>query len=453
MHLAEKELIAVSNNTWLANVWNSEGNSVSDATDAATSNGTRPPLRRLPVASQLALNPDDLLSSAIVDSKTGRVGIKHGQLLGAIDAYDSAHLIHTLPMLPEFSGCPIFKNGYVVAVHVGALPYFPEISLNVLQQCIWAETVLECLKLAGEADTVKRLTETQLEPIVTSALPTIETSLSKNVTEVDQVGCVEVATIGCPRCGANSFHSARSCENCNYDLILPEMPKNQMERRWLKVGTLATLATCAALYVMTMALPGPNLAQSEFVYLPERPWFVLSLKQANPRTGTWDIEPPDRVFRHGDTIHLSINVLRPSYFYLLHQTNSGVAKLIYPNSNQPESECPAGKTITVPETTERDVGGKHYLYGMTFEDAPGMETIVCLASREPLGRPALQASATKIMTRAADICNWRRSFSAFEMPESSLEGQRKNVRQEAAENKWPDIGNVFVTRCQIAHQK
>ncbi|CAN5950787.1 unnamed protein product [Sphagnum jensenii] len=156
--------------------------------------------KTLTITPQLPLSPSDPLS-AIALGADFTCGVKSGNLMGAIDAYDSYHLIHNIPLLPEVTGAPLVKDGCVVAMHTGVLPCSPEISLIALQQCLWIDSVLQCLAFAGEKQTVKRITEAGEKFISSQPQLALETA-SKTV------GCVEVATIECPRCKSSSFDSA-----------------------------------------------------------------------------------------------------------------------------------------------------------------------------------------------------------------------------------------------------
>jgi hypothetical protein len=450
--LVAEDLAVASNDAWFKTAQPSVLNSGKEVLQTETGeNGSARAFLPLPVAAQLPLNPYDLLAGAIVDGKTGRIGIKHGQLLGAIDAFDSHHLIHNLPMLPESRGCPIFSNGYVVAMHVGALPAYPEISLNVLEQCLWVESVLHCLRTAGETSAVKRLSRTDIKPVATLALPRAGNSVASGLLAKSQSGCVEVATIGCPRCGATSFSSARFCEQCHLALIPSAKGKALAGKAWPIAYLTAVVTILIAVTVAVLALPQPNLASGHFVYAPKQSWLAITPKRANLTKGVWEVQSYNQVLKNTDTIHLSISALKPCYVYLLQPTNQAGAELIYPLPDQTSKLMTPGQTITYPENIGERLGNKWNIRGRTFGNTPGTEIIVALASPEQLELPLSKGFTARVLDRAAEVYGWGNFSSGFEVELAQLigDGSKDELRQSSGQQGRPV---VFISRLMIKHQ-
>jgi hypothetical protein len=463
--LCERELLQGSDNAWL-DPHDSSFNQVQSK--ESLSNASTTPILPLPVAPQLALSPGDLLSSIVVDGQSYRRGIKHGQLFGAVDAFDSYQLIHNLPMLPESAGCPIFKNGYVVAMQVGALPSNPLVSLMVLQQCLWVESVMDCLSRAGEAAMVKQLTST-VKPSVTALQPLANADLGTLLKpSVEQAGCVEVANLDCPRCGLSSFHTAQYCESCNFELIpIERVAKGSGEtlvleiltkpagRSWAVVSALAALIVVLACLAAIVFLPQANFASPPVVYLGRSPWLKLSVKQANTKLGTWEARESDKIFKNGDTIYLNVDVLKPCYLYLLHQTDKAMPEMIFPQPDQPGKLYAAGAKVTYPDTIEeRSAGGSVRLNGMTFAGDPGTETFICIAASAPLKLTSSRLAFDQVSQNTALVYGWASFPDGFEIDQKVLEEGVKAGTDRLESNQTSGEGQfAYVTRLIASHQK
>ena len=437
--LSERGLLIASESAWQDAALPSSGASAD-----------RKSLSPLAVAPKLSLSANDLMTSLIIDPATFRNGLKHGQLLGSIDAFDSYRLIHNLPMLPEHAGCPIFKNGYVVAMHVGALPANPQVSLPVLQQCLWVQSILDCLLKAGETEVVKRLTGSVRTPAMTPAVPSHVGAGSSH-----QVGCVEVANIACPRCAASSFHSARVCEKCGFEFIPAETVQKHGGQFWRTAVAIAVVAIVGALAAAIFVHPEANLAPNSAVYLSRQPWLTVGVKQANLKLGMWEEQAADKVYKNGDTIHLMVDVLKPCYIYLVHQTNDGVPSLIYPHTEALSKVYSPGVKITFPEQIEEKPGSKATrMSGMTFAGAPGTETIIGLASKHPLNLNRSQPVPKAITENAARVYGWGRFPIGFEMEQSTLFGTTAGQGDQSAKaNESDDENIIYVTRLVASHKQ
>ncbi|PWU01564.1 MAG: hypothetical protein C5B53_02720 [Candidatus Melainabacteria bacterium] len=462
--LCELELLAVSDSAWIDPVNWSDNQMQSRATLSASATA---PILPLPVAPQLGLSPGDLLASIVVDGRSYRRGIKHGQLFGAVDAFDSYQLIHNLPMLPEFAGCPIFKNGYVVAMQVGALPSNPEVSLPVLQQCLWVESIMDCLSRSGEAAMVKELTR-EVKPSVTALLPLASSEALMTIRpSVEQAGCVEVANLDCPRCGLSSFHTAQFCENCNFELIpiervskgsgetlVLEMLSKPSARSWGAISAVLGLLIIIACLTSLILLPQANLAASPGVYLGRRPWLNLSVKQANAKLGTWETPGADKIFKNGDTIYLNVDVLKPCYVYLLHQTDKATPELIYPQPDKPGKLYSAGVKITYPDRIEeRSPGGSGRLIGMTFAGDPGTETFICIAASAPLKLTSSRSVFDQVNHNTALVYGWDSFPNGFEIDQNVLEQGAKPGEGLKSVGLAERERFVYVTRLIASHQR
>jgi len=508
--LCEVGLLTEAKNIWLELEKDSSG----------SSNGPSP----LPTGIHLSLAPHESLTSLIIHSSYNKIGVKNGELLGAIDAYDSWHLIHNLCLLPEHTGSPIFKDGLVVAMQLGSLPSSTDVSIQSFQQCLWVDSITKCLEAANETGIIKRLTRSirqtfmldepgnNLDKLAPEAHPSpppliprsaadgsSPPSLSLLVRDTDDAsqklvgsagkfgtagilvpgsagnlpapadtekqagslrprgvsktssakrltGCVEVATISCPRCGSSGFHSARSCQSCRYQLISTPNLKSGAHR-WLLVSAICSVIILIGLFTAFVALPQPNLASEPFIYLAQDSWLSLSIKQANLAKGTWESQPSNKIFRNGDSIHLSINVSKPSYVYLLHQKHNGSPELIFP-SPEVNHLYLSGQTFTYPEKIVLLVGKKYYLNGMTFGAVPGEEQIISLASASPLQFLRSEQETSKAYQVLDKIFTWGNFPAGFEIEEPLLTGKEDQNRNRSQNDKI-----IFVSRLIAAHKE
>ncbi len=395
-------------------------------------------IKVLEIVPQLPLAAGNDLTSLSIDT-TGNYGQKSGILMGAIDAYDPWHLIHNLPLLVEATGTPVFKDGKVVAMHTGVLPSSPEVSLVALQQCLWVDSVLQCLTAAGGSQSVKRITQAG-EEMVASSLPTGSEILDR------ASGCSEVATIKCPRCQSTSYDSARFCRNCKFEFIpLPEADSSEQKSTLLLASALASVAVLLGLMLFICFTPQANLARLPIAYLPARPTITAYIEQANLKLGKWESALPNQIFKNGDTVRVVVAVKRDCFLYLLHQSDSGAPELIFPQSERLSQIKQNGDAITFPEKTEELRGSRRYLLGLTCRGEPGTDTIVCLASQRPLSGLNAGQNVQKAYQVASDVSNWAAYPNGFELSEHDLIDASGDVKVPASDNA------VFVSKLMIAH--
>jgi hypothetical protein len=431
--LTAAHLVVRSEDRWITRSYSADGNGQAHRQPSSTF--PPPP----PIAPNLPLAAFDSITSTVTDSSTGKSATKSGSLLGAIDAYDSWHLIHNLLLLPEAAGTPIFKDGAVVAMHVGALSSSPEITLVAFQQCLWVDSILKCLSAAGEPQVVQRLTQSS----AATPVPAADTQTST----VRPTGCVEVATINCPHCGSSSFESARSCRSCGFELI-PSLPTEEgPHHTWLYASALASVALLVIAFTAMLAVPKVNFAHGPVICLPSHSWVSMIVKKENLKTQSWETQPANTVLKNGDLIHLHIDVLEPCYIYLLHQTNKNTPEVVLPKEGEPASAYQAGTTMTFPKEIQRLSHGRLCLDGMTLGGSPGDETFLCLASRSPLKFLSSDQDIATAYARASAAYDWDKFPSGFELNGKILVGN--NQSRANSLSRANDL--VFVNRLVATH--
>ncbi len=328
----------------------------------------------------LALEPLQEITSISLDSNSreyGQTRLKQGILLGAIDPYDPWHLLHDIPLLPEASGTPIFREGAVIGIHLGIVPSTPELQnpSGMLQQMLWIEAIVDCLKAAGERELVQKLGASDRDAA--------DSGKKGSTTS----GCTEIAALNCPRCGEMTFHSARTCSRCRLRLLPDAAGKAAVSRsKWLLIAcTILILIFSTAAEIAWSRLPQPSFQVDRLALIPKTPWIKVSILKANPQTGNWDQQPPDVQFVNGEMIKFTLSAIKSSYVYLIAKgTGSAKANLIYPPQGVPNM-LPEGSTIVYPVTTSEQQGKAHILRGgMKFGGPPGQETIITFASEQPI---------------------------------------------------------------------
>jgi hypothetical protein len=83
---------------------------------------------------------------------------------------------------------------------------------------------------------------------------------------------------------------------------------------------------------------------------------------------------------------------------------------------------------------------------MTIEGAPGIETIICLASQKPLNDMNDAENVQKAFRLTSEVSSWTSYPNGFELGESHL------TKTPAASEK-SEQNAVFVTKVAIAHDQ
>lgn len=380
-------------------------------------------LAPLDTAPELPLSPFDPIEALAVNAVTGAPLIARGHLLGSLRPGDPSHLLHDIQLPPEMTGCPVFKDGRVVGMHLGRLPAditMPS-TLQNIQQLIWVEIVHECLEPPG-AEPRRRLTKDGI-PV---PAPT---------------GCTEVARVDCPRCGRSSLDSARFCKSCGQQLIsdLRGGTGSRLSIKVILAAASALVLAAAAAFWLTLkpaaekpaATPAPAVVAEAFV------------ERANPEKAVWEAVPPGKLLKAGDLVRIGIKTRADVYVYAMHQgSTGGPPSLIYPPAPKFDDLLVKGSMVHIPADTEGGTGHVA-MHGLTVYGPPGAEQVVVLAGerRSNLAtEPSACAQAFQVAMSSLDAVA---SPTGLVLPAADL---GKGTYPAA-----PPGSTVYVTRIKIEH--
>lgn len=446
----------------------------------------------IPIALEEPLHPMDEIENLTVDFSSGRARVRLGSLLGTLRPGDPFHLVHNVKLLPEAAGSPLFKHGMVIGMHCGNLPYEPESGGGPetnLQQMLWVESIIECLKDSDKNDAVRRISHTSEEVLKRLSVPdiqpvqTVSDSRTKNVNKLTAApaaepaqesvasqtitssrlpGCREVARVHCPKCGSTSLESSRFCKLCGQRLMqdLDVQPKKPVMPLMLALVSLVVVCILGANASWMHIKPrqdsasAATTANSEAITLPEVPWVkasVFGAKQGDPKA-EWTAQDPAATLKNNVMIYLKMRVSDPSFVYLLYRGSSEKsAHLIYPDDKVKDVRMENGQEFTIPSTTEgKDQNGQRALNGFGFSGPPGTETIVILASRVQL--PDLQdpVKADGIFQKALTILGQAGQPAGIELDGNVLQDGLIPANPKKMESQ---ATAVFLRRLKINHSE
>jgi hypothetical protein len=421
----------------------------------------------LPVSAQQPLSPWDTITSLCVNDPSKQPHIREGSLLGALRAGDPWHLVHNLRLLPEANGSPLFKDGCVIGIHCGFLPAQAHGQEGKLQQMLWIEAVLECLKEGGEPELARMLSNTGDEIVkrfssamtVQAAVPapkspaeptkTVKMQASKPAPQTK--GCVQAARIDCPKCGASSLESARFCKTCGQkligDLTTRPAPAKVNVLAMAFVLILVGLAAAAFAYVSNMS-SGANMVRSDFVLLPDQPWLRLSINRYAPNNQSWESISRGTILNKTDRIYIGAKVLEPCHVYLLiRPSTSDSVQLCYPADAAKDRQLEVGDKFAYPDNyeTRKDDGTLESVGGTTFNGPAATEMLIAIGSHAKLDLSDSEV-LNDVFKSALNILDRGDLPQGIEVSASTLSPKLSTNQQDASQSL------VYLERLPISHK-
>jgi Domain of unknown function (DUF4388)/Domain of unknown function (DUF4384) len=416
-----------------------------------------PTWKPLSLGLQLPLQPFEEVASISLDpSNLNKPRVKLGSLLGAIDPFDTWHLLHDIPLLPSANGTPIFKENLVVGMHCGVVPSSPELEnpTAILQQMLWIDAFAECLKSAGEVALVRKLTmaDAVAPQIVNNAAGKAASKAADNAMDnaTDKTvvnfaanktvppGCTEIAAIKCPRCGENTFESARSCRKCQFSFIPEQVKKPSAASKYtLAALSVIILSTCAAAAIAWSSLPAPHFEVSRLALLPNKPWLTVTIMLlTDAAKNVWEPQKPNSPFKNGDVIHFKIDANKQSYVYLLFNgTGASEASLMYPYENQ--------------VNLLREGASDHTMVGMELDPPSGPEKVIAFASEQPLEWLKETNNINSAYQYAYKLLENTHAVNGVEISVSQLESA---LSPPVSPSSDADKSSVFITSVTANHR-
>jgi predicted RNA-binding Zn-ribbon protein involved in translation (DUF1610 family) len=408
---------------------------------AQPSSASTPNWKPLNLGLHLPLQPFEEVASVSLDpSNSGKPRVKMGSLLGAIDPFDTWHLLHDIPLLPSANGTPIFKENLVVGMHCGVVPSSPELEnpTAILQQMLWIDAFAECLKSAGEVELVRKLTAADVvAPQVVDK--TMDKAATKTVpNKAVAPGCTEIATIKCPRCGENTFESARSCRKCQLSFIPEQVKKPSVLGKYaLAALSVIILSTFAVAAIAWARLPAPHFEEGRLTLLPNKPWLTVTIMLLTDATkNVWEPQKPNSRFKNGDVIHFRIEANKQSYVYLLFNgTGASEASLMYPYENQ--------------VNLLREGSSDHTMVGMELDPPSGPEKVIAFASEQPLEWLKETNNINSAYQYAYKLLEGTHAANGVEISVSQLESA---LSPPVSTSSDADKSTVFITSVTADHR-
>jgi predicted RNA-binding Zn-ribbon protein involved in translation (DUF1610 family) len=405
-----------------------------DATQQASA--SVPAWKPLNLGLHLPLQPFEEVASVSLDpTNSGKPRVKMGSLLGAIDPFDTWHLLHDVPLLPSANGSPIFKENVVVGMHCGVVPSSAELEnpTAILQQMLWIDAFAECLKSAGEVELVRKLTVTDLV-----APQAVEKTADNAVNKTMPPGCTEIASLKCPRCGENTFESARTCRKCQLSFIPEQVKKPSAAGKYALVAlSVIVMSAFAAAAIAWARLPAPNFEASRLALLPNKPWLTVTIMLLTDATkNVWEPQKPNSPFKNGDVIHFKIDANKQSYVYLLFNgTGASEASLMYPYENQ--------------VNLLREGASDHTMVGMELDPPSGPETVIAFASEQPLEWLKETNNINSAYQYAYGLLKNTHAANGVEISVSQLESALSPAVSPSSD---ADKSSVFITSVTANHR-
>ncbi len=383
--------------------------------------GPDTPLVALPVAVQSPLAPWDRITNLTFDNPETTVLIRSGSLLGTMRELDPWHLIHNLRLLPESAGSPMFKDGYVVGMHCGKMPPDPNVEQvdGHLQQMLWVESIMECLKGGGEAELARRLTLSGEESLAlplgsgTSAGGTSAGTASGSTSLLrPNAGCKEVARIECPKCGRSSLGTSRFCKSCGHRMIQEAedfKPKGGFAKPLIAAAVAAVVIGGVFAAASHGSIPLPNfkpvltirtnarvIESMEAYVLPDTPWVTPSIARLaldparhplldSSNQLVWETIEDHLTLPKGTNINVKFDIKERCHVYLFTKFTSQMSpNLIFPASQVDDKVLAQGSNFTVPSRRKLIEGDTDLTKIATEVQSPhGEDLIVILASEMP----------------------------------------------------------------------
>ncbi|MGB7923835.1 MAG: DUF4384 domain-containing protein [Pyrinomonadaceae bacterium] len=133
---------------------------------------------------------------------------------------------------------------------------------------------------------------------------------------------------------------------------------------------------------------------------------------------------PDRSFRTGDRVRISMETNTDAYIYIFNSTDNGDPVMIYPDAQLDD----AGNYIEahVPTEIPSSTAAEERLRWFTFDDKPGIEHVYIVVTREPL--PGIPIEDDLVSYCRTNSCPWRPAPNVWAQVRAALNGRVQIVK-------------------------
>jgi len=412
-------------------------------------------LEPLAASELLQLVPLDSISSLTVECGTGRPSAREGSLLGALREGDPWHLVHNIDLLPEAAGSPLFKDGLVIVMHCGMLPAAVRSmqSAGRLQQMLWVESILECLKLGGEGDLAIKLSAKGQETArATASFAKLPRPIAASP---EQSGCFEAAKVECKNCGATSMKSARSCKTCGQRLLAdvePIVVGRKGRALAVMAGVLVLGFAASAIALLCHMQKEPNLVHNSEIVMPDRPWLKFIVNRFDAAQRKWTPISSATSLNKADHIYVCVKVHEPCHIYLIErQSTSNQASVLYPTQGVNDEQLADDSEVTLPKQYQKlgPDGKPVEIGGYTFAGPAGTDVIVAMACRNALdltSPPVVQNAFSAALPLLAHID----PPQGIEVDAASLHMPTRNTSTNSS-GSMEASSPIYLARLPISH--
>ncbi len=138
---------------------------------------------------------------------------------------------------------------------------------------------------------------------------------------------------------------------------------------------------------------------------------------------------PDREFRTGDRVRVSLETNTDGFLYIFNTTDNGDPVMIYPDAQLDEggSYVEAHVPYEIPAST----ASEERLRWFTFDAKPGTERLYIVVTREPLPGVPIEDDLVNYCRQNQGKCPWRPSATMWAQVKAGMNAQAKIVKSKA----------------------
>jgi hypothetical protein len=153
--------------------------------------------------------------------------------------------------------------------------------------------------------------------------------------------------------------------------------------------------------------------------------YTLFMRDANGDAVRVD---PERAFRTGESVRLSMETNTDGYLYIFNTTDNGDPVMIYPDVQLDEG----GNYVEahVPYEVPASTASEERLRWFTFDAKPGTERLYIVVTREPLPAVPIEDELVNYCRQNQGKCPWRPSSTMWAQVRAGMNAQAKMVKSK-----------------------
>jgi hypothetical protein len=137
---------------------------------------------------------------------------------------------------------------------------------------------------------------------------------------------------------------------------------------------------------------------------------------------------PDREFRTGDRVRVSLETNTDGYLYIFNTTDNGDPVMIFPDAQLDEG----GNYVEahVPYEVPASTGAEERLRWFTFDAKPGTERLYMVVTREPIPGVPIEDDLVDYCRRNQNRCPWRPTGQMWAQVKAGINAQARVVKSK-----------------------